>query len=86
MYKLELAKSSVKALQRFDKQAQEQIYKALEILKANPFQASNIKKLKGELKGRFRYRTGDLRIIYKVDGETKTVFVEAIGSRGSVYR
>jgi mRNA interferase RelE/StbE len=86
MYKIELAKSPVKDLERFDKQTQEQIYKALEVLKINPFQASNVKKLKGELQGRFRYRIGDLRIIYKMTAESKTIFIEAIGRRGSIYR
>lgn len=56
MYKIELAKSSVKALEGFDGNAQEKVYKALQGLKINPFQSSRIKKLRGELKGRFRYR------------------------------
>ncbi len=86
MYKIELAKSSVKALTGFDGKTQEKIYGALQSLKANPFQDNSIKKLKGELKGRFRYRMGEIRIIYKVVSETKTVFVETIGRRGGIYK
>jgi len=65
MYKIELAKSSVKALEGFDGKTQENVYRALQTLKINPFQGSRIKKLRGELKGRFRYKIGDIRIIYK---------------------
>jgi mRNA-degrading endonuclease RelE of RelBE toxin-antitoxin system len=86
MYRIELAKSSVKALESFDGKTQKRVYRALEALKVDPSRGTNIKKLRGELRGRFRYRAGDIRIIYKVVTEGKTVFVEAIGMRGGVYK
>jgi len=86
MYKIELAKSSIKALEGFDGKTQEKIYRVLQTLKINPFKSNRIKKLRGELKGRFRYRIGEIRIIYKVVGESRTIFVEAIGRRGSIYK
>jgi mRNA interferase RelE/StbE len=86
MYNIELSKSSVKAIQSFDAKTQERIYKALEAIKANPFWDDKIKKLRGELKGRFRYRIGEIRIIYIVAYEIKTIFVEAIGRRGGIYK
>lgn len=86
MYKIELAKSSVKALEGFDGKTQERVFRALQTVKINPFQGNRIKKLRGELKGRFRYKIGDIRIIYKVASESKTIFVEAIGRRGGIYK
>lgn len=86
MYKIELAKSSVKALEGFDGKTQERVFRALQTVKINPFQGNRIKKLRGELKGRFRYKIGDIRIIYKVASENKTIFVEAIGRRGGIYK
>lgn len=44
------------------------------------------KRLHGPLEGRFRYRVTSLRVIYAVDLEARQVIVEAIGSRGGIYR
>ncbi len=86
MYEIELSKSSAKAIESFDAETQERIYRALQTIKVNPFWHDKIKKLRGKLKGRFRYRIGEIRIIYKVAVESKTIFVEAIGKRGSIYK
>lgn len=52
----------------------------------NPYEGSHIKKLKGKLEGKYRYAIGDLRIIYRVNAEERTVFIEAIGPRGDIYK
>ena len=44
---------------------------------------ANVKALKGRTG--FRVRQGDWRAIYRVDRPSHTVYVEAIGPRGSVY-
>ncbi len=46
----------------------------------------NIKKMKGEWKGFYRIRQGDLRIIIRFEAEKKIVFVHRIGWRGNVYK
>jgi mRNA interferase RelE/StbE len=86
MYKIELSKGSVKAIESFDTKTQEKTYRALEAIKVNPFWHDRIKKLRGELRGRFRYRIGEIRIIYKIVEESKTIFIEAIGRRGGIYK
>jgi mRNA-degrading endonuclease RelE of RelBE toxin-antitoxin system len=86
MYEIELSKSSVKALDGFDSKTQKRICKALQTVKRDPFWHDKIRKLRGKLKGRFRFRTDDIRIIYKVVEESKTIFVEAIGKRGGIYK
>ena len=40
--------------------------------------------LSGELKGLYRYRIGNLRIVYHIQG--KTVIIIAIGFRGNIYK
>ena len=52
----------------------------------NPAEGFHIKKLKGEFEGKYRYNVGGLRIIYFVDTKERIVFVEAIGSRGDIYK
>jgi len=55
-------------------------------LKESPSWHPNVKRLHGPLEGRFRYRVASLRVIYTVDQEALRVVVEAIGSRGEIYR
>lgn len=86
MYEIELSKSSAKTIESSDAKTQEKIYKALQTIKTNPFWHDKIKKLRGGLKGRFRYRIGEIRIIYRVISERKTIFIEAIGKRGGIYK
>ena len=44
------------------------------------------KKLKGAWAGFYRIRKGNIRIIIKPDSESKTLFVDVVDFRGSVYR
>ena len=44
------------------------------------------KPLQRELDGRWAARRGDYRIVYRVDEDTKTVYVLKIGHRADVYR
>jgi mRNA-degrading endonuclease RelE of RelBE toxin-antitoxin system len=46
-------------------------------------EVSGTKPLSGKLAGRFRMRTGDYRIQFRVDGET--VIIERIGHRDGFY-
>ena len=42
--------------------------------------------LTGRFKGFWKYRVGDYRIIAKIEDETITIYVIAIGHRSEVYR
>lgn len=55
-------------------------------LSQNPYQGSNIKKLKGELLGYWRYRIGDYRVVYQVDEKSKNITILLIAHRKDVYR
>jgi len=51
----------------------------------NPFkQDNNIKKLSGTISS-YRLRVGDIRIIYELNMQVKTIFVMKIAPRGVVY-
>ena len=55
----------------------------LEALRVNPYQG---KALKGELVGRYSYRVGSYRIIYKLrKGELLVVIID-IGHRRDIYK
>jgi mRNA interferase RelE/StbE len=54
-------------------------------LKKNPFYGTNIKKLKGEYEGIYRYRLGNYRLFYIIDNDKVIVIVTTISYRQSAY-
>ncbi len=46
----------------------------------------NVKKLKGNWEGYYRLRKGKLRIIFEVNKDDKSIYVERIDFRGEVYK
>ena len=54
-------------------------------LRQNPYFGTNIKKLKGEFDGYYRYRLGNYRLFYMVDNEKVIVFVIDIRQRKDAY-
>ena len=55
-------------------------------LKANPFFGPNIKKLKGEFSGIYRYRVGDFRLFYTIKEDRVMVVVIDVDRRKDAYR
>ena len=85
-YNLKVYKQAAKYYQNLNPEKQRKLNTALEEIAQNPFEGTHIKKLKGELTGKYRYHAGDYRIIYSVDKINKEIYVEAIGPRGDVYK
>lgn len=54
-------------------------------LKSNPFYGTNIKKLKGEFEGYYRYRVGNYRLFYLVVDEKVIIVVTDFKHRQSSY-
>ena len=54
-------------------------------LKKNPYFGSNIKKLKGEFDGVYRFRIGDYRLFYKIDKEKVIIFILSLKPRKHSY-
>ncbi len=54
-------------------------------LEQNPYQHPNIKTLKGNLSGFYRFRVGDYRVVYEVDEQIKQVNITNIAHRSDVY-
>ncbi len=60
--------------------------RCFDILARYPYSHPNIKKLTGLLRGRFRYRLGDWRVVYRIDEKNKQVIILVIAHRSDVYR
>jgi len=54
-------------------------------LKKNPYFGSNIKKLKREFDGVYRFRIGDYRLFYKIDKEKVIIFILSLKPRKDSY-
>ena len=55
-------------------------------LRDNPFFGSNIKKLKGDFEGLYRYRVGNYRIFYKIENNQVLVIILDIDDRKDAYK
>jgi mRNA interferase RelE/StbE len=86
MYKVILHKNAAKYYRNADKKLQGRINTAVDIILENPRYYVHIKKLEGDLKDMYRYRLGNLRILYEVHEDIKSIRIKAIEARGSVYR
>jgi mRNA interferase RelE/StbE len=51
----------------------------------NPFFGPNIKKLKGELDGMYRYRLGNHRLFYRVNAVQVIVLITALHQRKDAF-
>lgn len=86
MYKVRLYKDAAKYYKRLEAKMQKRLDMAIEDIIKSPFEGMHIKKLKGRLEGKYRYDVGGIRIIYCMDANEETVYVEAIGPRGDIYK
>ena len=86
MYNIELSRKAAKFYQKADTITIKRLNLAFSKLAEAPLQQYNVKRLSGELKGSYRLRLGDMRIIYSVDETEKIVYIEVIGFRGDVYK
>lgn len=55
-------------------------------LRSNPYFGANIKKLKGEFEGFYRYRIGNYRLFYLIDDKKIFVFVIDLKHRKDAYK
>ncbi len=54
-------------------------------LRSNPFFGANIKKLKGNLEGYYRYRLGNYRLFYLIDDKEIIVLIVDFKHRQQAY-
>lgn len=82
MYRLLISVTAKKQLKKLKRVHQKAIIAALEDIKDNPLAG---KPLTRELTGKFSYRVGILRIIYKFSLKDKTIYVLTAGHRATIY-
>lgn len=89
IYYQQISRSAANDVKRLSRKRKEAIAQAFDrICNVSPLRHPNptvIKPLKGEYKGLWRYRVGDIRIIYAVNEEKRVIRIISIDNRGNVY-
>ncbi len=86
MYEVYISREVEKYYKKLDKRSKERTNNSISSISKEPLSGVHIKKLWGELEGKYRYAIGSLRIVYEVDTKNKVVKIKAIRSRGDVYK
>jgi len=86
VFEVRLTPEARRFYERASPKTQRLLDRCFAILKETPMWHARVKRLHGPLEGRFRYRVTSLRVIYTVNREARRVIIEAIGSRGEIYR
>lgn len=61
------------------------VFFVYKLLRENPFYGPNIKKLKGDYSGIYRYRIADYRLFYTIDIDQKLIFIIDLEQRKNLY-
>ena len=83
-YDIQFTNAANKQFKKLSKVVQRQIKPVIDTLANNPRPHGYIE-LHGKLKGLYRVRSGDYRIIYTVSDQTLLVLVLKIGDRNDIY-
>jgi mRNA interferase RelE/StbE len=75
-------KHFLRELKKLPAHVKARVLLAIEELVSNPFAGI---RLRGELDGLLRWRTGDYRIVYKIDEEKRLVVLLDVGPRRAIY-
>ncbi len=84
-YAIEFTPAAFRDVKSLPRDAQQRIDKVLLVLRVNP-RPPKAEQLKGALRGYYRVRTGDYRIIYAIEDDRLVVCVVRAGNRKDVYR
>lgn len=86
-YSVRFTKRAIKSLNKLDKSTKVLLYTWIkQNLDGCEDPRSNGKALSGNLKGAWRYRVGDYRIIAEIHDAEVTILVVNIGHRKEIYR
>ncbi|MGD0517631.1 MAG: type II toxin-antitoxin system RelE/ParE family toxin [Thermoguttaceae bacterium] len=86
MYEVILTREALRTYRKNEMPLERKLNRCFDILARNPYSHPNIKILTGILRGRFRFRVGDWRVVYRVDDKNKQVTILVIAHRSDVYR
>ena len=84
-FRVALSREALKYYRKVSTNTAVKLDKCFANLESGPFHGSNIRLLRG-MPEKYRYRAGNLRIVYEVDIPQKVVYVIAILPRSQAYK
>jgi mRNA interferase RelE/StbE len=85
MYRVVLSPRAERFYASADRPLGRRLARCFRQLEDDPRKHPNIRALRGELAGYWRYRVGDHRVVYRIDDRARVVAVAIIGHRREVY-
>lgn len=85
MYRVVVHRRAARYVKRLSAPEKSRLKKRLGQLAQDPDSVRGSKAMRGEWRGYRRLRVGDLRVIYWIDEEEKSIFVDHVGPRGDIY-
>ena len=87
-WEIRLSSKAEKYYKKLDKAMRKRARKELEELSAfdNPVEHQDVKALTGDLRGFYRLRVGDYRIVFALLHDSRTIAVLNLAPRGDVYK
>jgi mRNA interferase RelE/StbE len=86
MYRVELSREADRFFRRCAAPLARKLVRCFKSLEQDPRRGNNVKALTGTLAGAYRYRVGDVRVVYTINDQAVIVFVITIANRGDVYQ
>jgi mRNA interferase RelE/StbE len=86
-WKIEVKPTAEKSYLKLDKKTRRRIKRSLLELEKfeNPLMHPNVRPLIGKLRGDYRLRVGDWRVLFTPEKDQKIIYVYAILPRGDAY-
>jgi mRNA interferase RelE/StbE len=86
MFEVILTHEALRTYQRAAIPLARKLNRCFDVLSRSPYSNSQSKRLSGTLRGLWRYRIGDWRVIYRPDSNTRRVIIVSICPRGGAYK
>jgi mRNA interferase RelE/StbE len=86
MYEISMTRKAQKFYEKASDDLVVKLDDCIDNLSQNPYNGSDVKKLKGNYLGYWRYRIGNYRVIYLVEEEKKNITIFLIAHRKEAYR
>lgn len=85
MFEIQFTDEAYTDYLKLDPNMTRRVNTALDTLVHNPLFGPNVRKLKGQYAGLYRYRVGRYRIIYRIDTQHYRCIIRGIHPRGKAY-
>jgi mRNA interferase RelE/StbE len=87
-FEVRYVEQAIKDLEKLERKVAQRIYKKIDSYVSSPDPLAHAKSLSGKLKGLYRFRVGDYRVIFEVaeDGSISILTILVVAHRKDIYK